>query len=662
MKDYRGDINTLRAFAIIAVVDFHFRLGAFSGGFCGVDVFFVVSGYLMTMIIWDKLEIGRFSLLGFYLARARRIVPALAVLCLSLLIVGAWWLDAFSYADLGAEATAALLFYSNFLFWLQSGYFDQASETKLLLHTWSLSVEWQFYLLYPVLLWLLHRLVRRATRHIVLSLALVSLALAVFTSTRRPDLDFYLLPTRAWEMAFGGLPYFYRFSERIADRWRSWAALLGWAAIVTSASLAAVDDPWPGLATVPVVIGTALVIAARARAGWLYEAAPLKIIGKWSYSIYIWHWPVLVFLAYLGVPAGKAHWAFLPLVLLLAGLSYTFIEQAGLTLMTVGAPRFGLAAAGTFALCVAAAAMVRAFDGLPTRFGGSPARVAAIAAAAEDWRYPARCGGMRGRDMLRFCTLGSGQRRVLLYGDSFAEQLYPYFAALSEQQPALKVDVVTLGGCPPLPGVNVSRPGSVCSTFSAAALRQAMSGHYDVIVIASAWVPFFRTDEDNPPPEFRLCFETASDCTRPRETSVLKTAFADAFGRLADAAAALKKAGSTVVLVETTPIPGNDTPDFYRELLRREFLRLDTSGLEAIGLADFKARTAFVDRNLEAVAARAGAQLVDPTIALCRNGRCPVLDQYRLPLYRDAAHLRASFVATAPFAELTDIVLNRKIH
>ena len=155
-RAFRHDINGLRAWAVMAVVLYHFGVPGFAGGFVGVDVFFVISGFLMTSIIISGLEQGRFSLWSFYLARARRIIPALLVLCISLLVLGWFWLPSADYKMLGTHAATALAFVSNLKFWREAGYFDAASHEKWLLHTWSLSVEWQFYILLPLgclLLW-----------------------------------------------------------------------------------------------------------------------------------------------------------------------------------------------------------------------------------------------------------------------------------------------------------------------------------------------------------------------------------------------------------------------------------------------------------------------------------------------------------------------------
>ena len=219
ISSFRYDINGLRAWAVIAVVLFHFGVPGFSGGFVGVDIFFVVSGYLMTGIILkgliDKdsklITVSSFSIFDFYIARARRIFPALAVLCAVLLIIGWFYLAPRDYRELGRESARAIIFASNFLYLKQDGYFDSAAHEKMLLHTWSLSVEWQFYIVFPLLLLFLAKLFR-SVKLIYLSIWLLflsSLMASLYFSEKQPTAAFYMLYTRMWEMLTGGLVSIY---------------------------------------------------------------------------------------------------------------------------------------------------------------------------------------------------------------------------------------------------------------------------------------------------------------------------------------------------------------------------------------------------------------------------------------------------------------------
>ncbi|GIU38119.1 acyltransferase [Shewanella hafniensis] len=285
----------------MAVVLYHFGVPGFAGGFVGVDVFFVLSGFLMTGIIITGLERSNFSLWGFYLARARRIIPALLVLCASLLIFGWFWLPNADYKMLAGHVGTAVAFVSNLKFWREAGYFDAASHEKWLLHTWSLSVEWQFYILLPLgclLLW--HWLGKRGVKLILIAAGLFSLALSVYASHRWPGAAFYLLPTRAWEMLAGGLVWWATRQQAMPRQWALLAEGIGFALIIWAI---ATFDPtmlWPGyLALVP-VMGAMLVLAANRQHSWLTANQLAHQLGASSYSIYLWHWPLVVLLTYAG--------------------------------------------------------------------------------------------------------------------------------------------------------------------------------------------------------------------------------------------------------------------------------------------------------------------------------------------------------------------------
>ena len=222
---FRKDINGLRALAVVAVLLFHFDVPWMTGGFVGVDVFFVISGFLMTAIIFDGMRQGRFSLLNFYVARANRIIPALAVLCGSMLLFGWFYLTPLDFAKLGKHVASSMLFISNAVYWREAGYFDTASHGKWLLHTWSLSIEWQFYLLYPLVLVGLRRFFRLQTvRFLVLLGALLGFLFCVLTTFMDARASFFLLPSRAWELLLGGVAYLYPLkSVRLNRKLIEWA-------------------------------------------------------------------------------------------------------------------------------------------------------------------------------------------------------------------------------------------------------------------------------------------------------------------------------------------------------------------------------------------------------------------------------------------------------
>lgn len=335
--NFRKDINGLRAWAVVAVVLYHFKLLHFSGGFTGVDIFFVISGFLMTGIITSKIESGTFSVVDFYLARARRILPALVGLVIILFIFGYFFLPAFLYRDLGKEIRFSLSFLSNFFLWQSSGYFDTSSHEKWLLHTWSLSVEWQFYVLFPLYLvgtWFIaHRIKTKdfsAQMSFFLSITVLlvaSLCCSFATSSSKPEFSFYLLPARMWELLAGGLTFLIHKKYVVSANTSRILHVLGAVLLAASFLLFSQKMSWPsGWALVPVVAISLLLFAHRDSC--LTNTGIAQWLGDRSYSIYLYHWPFAVILYYSGFNTSLP-WIFASIIcsVIFAHLSYLLIEN-----------------------------------------------------------------------------------------------------------------------------------------------------------------------------------------------------------------------------------------------------------------------------------------------------------------------------------------------
>jgi peptidoglycan/LPS O-acetylase OafA/YrhL len=325
---FRYDINALRAIAILGVIFFHYKLDYFSGGFAGVDIFFVISGYLMSKIIINAIDKNEFSFKIYLGKRLKRIVPALLFLILVLMLIPFFFYLPEDYQLSQKSAAGSILFLSNILYWLYSGsYFAPVSDTNILLHTWSLSVEWQFYLIYPFFL-LLHKIFKTRLLYLAFftGLTLCIFAASVYLTGLKPAASFYLLPTRSWEMLFGGLAL---FAENVitGHRLKKVMAIAGYLAILACFLFLKVSMPWPGLYTLLPVLATFLIIIANFNGFKLIRHISVQFIGKISYSLYLWHWPVYVISQYLGV---KADWEsaviMTALSVLLGFLSFRYIE------------------------------------------------------------------------------------------------------------------------------------------------------------------------------------------------------------------------------------------------------------------------------------------------------------------------------------------------
>lgn len=324
-NNFRHDINGLRAIAVIAVVLFHFNSSWMPGGFAGVDVFFVISGFLMTGIIFRGIEQENFSILKFYVARANRIIPALAVLCLVLLIFGWFYLTPLDYKALGKHAASSVAFLSNIIYWRESGYFDAASHEKWLLHTWSLSVEWQFYIIYPLVLVAMRKFMSIKTMKFLLLVGTVlGFIFCVIATYKWPNPSYYLLPTRAWEMMLGGIAYLYPLT--LSENRKKLFGWTGLGLIIGSYFLISSENPWPGYLAVFPVIGTFLVIQAHRNNSIITNNLVFQKLGAWSYSIYLWHWPLVVIIYTFSLPDYYIYLG-ISLSIFLGFLSYQYIEK-----------------------------------------------------------------------------------------------------------------------------------------------------------------------------------------------------------------------------------------------------------------------------------------------------------------------------------------------
>jgi peptidoglycan/LPS O-acetylase OafA/YrhL len=516
----RADIEGLRALAVLAVIATHVAPAALPGGFAGVDVFFVISGYLIGMHLLQDIEAGRFSFLGFYARRARRLLPALCVVLVAVWAIGWRLLSAPEFESLGRHIAAATIFANNFQLWSESGYFDVVSTSKPLLHLWSLGVEEQFYLLVPLLLWLGSRgretSIRWVVRLSVLSLLVMEL---------RPEPSFYLLDTRFWELGAGvalgylqlqtgssaaasrqaaraGAPQRRAVWDRLLALPARHAGLLREASAVAGIGLIAISccaaspHDWPGPQTLLPVLGTVLVIAAGSAAAVNRGLGlrPLVFVGGISYPLYLWHWPAIVFgqmLARAGRPVGELTPVWL--AFLLAWATRKLIEDpvrfgrlggGRVTRPPVWMLAVGLIATGVLGLSTVAK------EGFGSRFSPALSAVANWSAqgGAGDWRL-GQCyyNPSNSAAFAQDCTPSrrAGHARLLLWGDSHAAHLYPGLLSLQQTQ---DFDLIqwTAAACPPtVTALAVEQPS--CPQIRARELRELRAAAPDIVLLSAAW-------------------------------------------------------------------------------------------------------------------------------------------------------------------------------
>lgn len=444
-RGYRADIDGLRAIAVLAVLCNHTYLKA-PGGFVGVDIFFVISGYLISDVILRELQQERFSLASFYERRIRRIAPALVVLLIATTWLGYRYLPPAEFADYGRSVVAAVLSCSNILFQHQAGYFEDASRARPLLHTWSLAVEEQFYLVFPLLLMAIRRWMPRQMRSILLGLFCLSLIAACFWTRFDASAAFYQSPLRAWELLLGAIvcERYVSLPERV--RSRSLAGALGLVMVFVAIFFYTEATPFPGLAAILPCVGAALLLASGEGEATpvtrLLSWRPLVFVGLISYSLYLWHWPLWLFqksnLLLVDTPAGNSRAAKVAVVVasfVLATLSWLLVERP----FRKGRWKPGrraLFGGALVAACVLIAVGTSAWatGGWPGRFTAEERSLAEI--AAHDPYQEVRKGTCfltsqeNWRDFSpKVCLPKENRPKYLLIGDSTAAGLYPGIAA-----------------------------------------------------------------------------------------------------------------------------------------------------------------------------------------------------------------------------------------
>lgn len=455
-RDYRADIDGLRALAVLPIVAFHLGLRHIGGGYVGVDIFFVISGYLIGGLVLKQVGAGRYSVLEFYFRRIRRIVPALAFSLFATTIAVALISLPAATADYGRSLVSTALFGSNFYFWSTDGYFSAASDAKPLLHTWSLAVEEQFYVLFPLIILALRPFGRQAILAGIAAIAIASLFLSVTMLPSSPAATFYLLPMRLWELLLGVLAVSVPAGRFAKARWREAASWTGLALILGPIFLYQPETPFPGLAAVPPCFGTALLLAAgaggRSCIARMLSLPPVVFFGLISYSLYLWHWPVIVLmkqqmpLASLSFPLKVVAFA---LSTALGWLSWRFIERPWRN----PAVQKKTVMRATIASGTVLGALGLAFSlsqGFPNRYDPQVLRIAALegVSASNDFRN-GTCfisSAYRFADFDRRACLAfdPGRPDVLLMGDSHAAHLW---TGLQRRFPDLHFQQATASGC-----------------------------------------------------------------------------------------------------------------------------------------------------------------------------------------------------------------------
>ncbi|WNO54223.1 acyltransferase family protein [Stakelama saccharophila] len=638
-KAYRADIDGLRAVAVLPVVLFHSGFGVFSGGFVGVDVFFVISGFLITRILLTDMTAGRFSLIRFYERRIRRIFPALFVVLIASFAVGLVVMLPRDLATFGINLSAAAASLSNVLLWMQDDYFDGSSKLKLVLHTWSLSLEEQFYLFWPVLLLVLARLSHRLRLAATVGILAVSLAACIWMTGRDATAAFYLLPYRAWELVLGAL-----LAMGLVPAFRSaLAAQLagtgGLAMILFAVAAFSERTVFPGAAAILPCLGSAMVIHAGMGdhptiARDVLSRPAAVFIGQISYSFYLWHWPLFVYARYVSIeePSPAAMIIVSLLALLCATLSWYYVERPFRSGGLLRSRKALFGAAATILVGTAASgALLYVMDGLPQRFSQ---RVNSLSATADEPNpYAWHCNG--GLALRRDCIIGDPARlRYALLGDSHAAALRHAMGRIAEHGAATLYGAASR--CPPFLTV---APDTACLARNRRNLAfLASHPQIDTVIIASRWTYYYdgRATALGPAESNNHLPELQDESGRRYGQFSRAARDAEAAG-IAAMIHALLAAGKTIVLIYPIPEIGHDVPFTLARLARHG--RTVDDFTSPISL--YEQRQAGTIALLDGLGQSPRLHRVRPAQILCRDGQCRAADQGR-PLYVDSNHLSAS--------------------
>ena len=607
---FRPDIEGLRALAILPVVAFHAYPSAMPGGFVGVDVFFVISGFLITQLLMQRLGASQYSIVSFYAARVRRIFPALFFMLALSVPIAVLLLAPRDLQGFGRLLSATALFYSNMSLYQTTDYFDVATELKPLVHTWSLAVEEQYYIVFPLLLAALHRFGRQVMAPFLAALGLLSLLLSMWWTQHDTPMAFYSALSRTFELMLGSLVAVSAGSWCLPQRAREIMSAVGLILIVASCLWLTPKLPFPGPSALLPCFGAALLIAAgvqgTSHVGQWISTPLLRWFGALSFSLYLWHWPVLVFTRHLvlGEPQGWQVGLALVVALALAWVSLNFVEGpvrraklSNRTLLLAGGACMALSLVVGWAL----AEKTHTFTPL------SAHQHALYDGSKDVSPERRRCHGGQ-KQLIEYkdrCVFGdrSSSQQTAVWADSHGVEL-AYALGEIAQQRGYSVAQITSSACPPAPGF-VVRAGTTCVAHNEATLAALINDKaVNRVVLVARYNHYLRLDDKS----FTLALQRA--------------------------AKALATAGKELVIVEPFPSYHYPVPEALLALDRRSKAGSNWGQLRADYLADNR----FAFELIADLSKIQGASTWQISNSLCQSVFCDTVDGDHA-LYFDDNHI-----------------------
>jgi len=631
---YRADIDGLRAVAVLSVVGFHLFPGWIHGGFIGVDIFFVISGFLISTIIFGNLEQGTFSFTKFYGRRIRRIFPALLSMLIGCLLFGWFALLPNDYAQLGKHVAGGAGSIANFMLWQEAGYFDHESWSKPLLHLWSLGIEEQFYIIWPPLICLIWK--KRFNKLLIIVLiTVISFALNVIEVHSDSVAAFYSPQTRFWELLFGAIlawSSLYQQAElkRLEAKVNIWlirnaAAFMGASLIAYSLYNITEDAMFPGFWALLPTFGTALVIAAGPGA-WINRVVLsnrfLVWIGLISFPLYLWHWPLFSFAHIIenDMPTRTARIMVFIVSVVLSWLSYEFIEKP----IRFGANSRRKTITLIVLMTIIGCAGYACYDknGFKSRTKGYELEYDGILKASQEWQgvETTKSFLFEGRNF--YYNNSQKKETTLFVGDSNIDQYYPRVAELIKEHPSRANSVIFAvgSGCLPIPGISYTHTHRHCANLAESAMHLVLSKkEITSVVIGGRWNAWFAygpyKDDYN---QYLL-----------RLSSYIKQ---------------LKVGGRRVFIMLNIPIGEELDPKYMIQRQLKNFPNVMSKRKGGIGQSVLEEKYGALHDAMKKIALEAGAEAIDPIDYLCVNRFCPSLDSKGDPMYKDKTHLSTGFV------------------
>jgi peptidoglycan/LPS O-acetylase OafA/YrhL len=635
-QKYRPDIDGLRALAVLSVIFYHFGISMFSGGYVGVDIFFVISGYLITTIIVSDIDAGNFTITKFYERRFRRILPALLVVVIASLIAGYFLLSPTSLVDLGKSAVATALFSSNILFFFESGYFDSPAELKPFLHTWSLAVEEQYYIFFPIILALIANLDEKRYFRWLFFMLCVSIIICITYTSKNSSFAFYWIPARAWELFIGSLLAIKIIPNTHKPFLCELYSLLGIALIGYSIYFYSEDTLFPGWAALLPTIGAALIIysgtSIRPVISRFFSRPPIVFVGFISYSLYLWHWPVLVYtkIFFIKELTFSVMIGAISATFILSVLSWKYIETPFRKKIIFNEKNTLFSASAIASISIIFIGLVLVFnEGYPKRLGVSSDSYA----KDPEWHHWHTCEDVVERFSYdhELCNLGSTHEQVkfILWGDSHARALASGVNS-SASHMGLRGEIATRSACPPLLGVERSGRDS-CNDFNQRVLKHiATEPTLEIVILAARWTLSSQgTRYKNEAGSSVQLVDLESDGTG--ELSNFEV-FKKGLTRTIEE---LQKLDKKVLIVTPVPEVGYDVPSAN---VVTNLTGQDINTVIAPTLKEYRARSEQATAFFRQLKQQRSIGLVTPDNYLCNTSYCQVYFE-NTPLYRDDNHL-----------------------